>query len=237
MSNTGNSPKNKLPKLPEKSEKEKQRAAELLDDLYAEYPNPHCALNHDNAFELLVATILSAQCTDKRVNKVTEQLFKDYPTPEAFVEAPIQEIEEAVRSTGFYRNKAKAIKKSSKKILDEFDGEVPQNMNDLLELHGVARKTANVVLGNAFGINAGMVVDTHIRRLSNRFGLTEHEKNTDKIEKDLMALFPREHWTNLAHLFIHHGRAVCKARISEPPDHHICKKYGVNCECREMRND
>ncbi|NGP77485.1 endonuclease III [Balneolaceae bacterium YR4-1] len=226
-----------LPKLPEKTDKQKKRAEELLAELYEHYPNPHCALDHRNAFELLCATILSAQCTDVRVNKVTPDLFETYPTPEQMAEAPIQELEELVRSTGFYRNKAKALKESSQIIAEEHDGEVPQNMKELLNLRGVARKTANVVLGNAFNINKGVVVDTHVRRLSNRFALTEEEKNTNKIEKDLMALFPREEWTNLSHLFIHHGRNACKARISEAPDHPICKKYGVNCECREMREE
>lgn len=229
--------KRKLPKLPHKSKAQKDKAGELLDALYEHYPNPHCELNHRNAFELLCATILSAQCTDVRVNKVTPELFEAYPTPELMAEAPIQELEELVRSTGFYRNKAKALKKSSQIIAEKHEGEVPQSMKELLKLRGVARKTANVVLGNAFNINKGVVVDTHVRRLSNRFGLTEEEKNTDKIEKDLMALFPREEWTNLSHLFIHHGRNACKARISEPPDHPVCKKYGVNCECREMRED
>lgn len=226
-----------LPKLPEKSKKQKERARELLAELYEHYPNPHCELDHRNAFELLCATILSAQCTDVRVNKVTPELFEAYPTPELMADAPIQELEELVRSTGFYRNKAKALKKSSQIITEEHEGEVPQTMKELLNLRGVARKTANVVLGNAFNINKGVVVDTHVRRLSNRFGLTKEEKNTNKIEKDLMALFPREEWTNLSHLFIHHGRNACKARISEPPDHPVCKKYGVKCECRKMRED
>lgn len=229
--------KKKLPKLPDKSKAQKKRAGELLDALYEHYPNPHCELNHRNAFELLCATILSAQCTDVRVNKVTPELFEAYPTPELMAEAPIQELEELVRSTGFYRNKAKALKTSSQTIVEEHEGEVPKTMKDLLNLHGVARKTANVVLGNAFNINVGVVVDTHVRRLSNRFGLTKEEKNTNKIEKDLMALFPREEWTNLSHLFIHHGRNACKARISEPPEHSICEKYGTHCECRKMRKE
>jgi len=224
-----------LPKLPEKTDAEKQRAREILDALYEHYPNPHCALDHRNPFELLCATILSAQCTDVRVNKTTPDLFEAYPTPELMAEAPDEELQELVRSTGFYRNKAKALKRSSQIITEKHDGEVPQNMDDLLELYGVARKTANVVLGNAFNINVGVVVDTHVRRFANRYGLTEHEKNTDKIERDLMALFPREHWTNLSHLMIHHGRNACKARISEPPDHPLCKNYGIYCECQEMR--
>lgn len=229
--------KTELPKLPPKTDNQKKRALEILDALYKHYPNPHCALNHRNAFELLCATILSAQCTDVRVNKVTPELFETYPTPEMMAEAPLQELEELVRSTGFYRNKAKALKESSRIIAEEHGGEVPQNMQELLELRGVARKTANVVLGNAFDTNVGVVVDTHVKRLSNRFGLTKEKKNTNKIEKDLMALFPREHWTNLSHLMIHHGRNACKARISEPPDHPICKKYGEHCECRTIRED
>lgn len=235
MTTQPDSKNNKLPKLPDKSEKEKAYARELLDDLYRYYPDAHCALDHRNAFELLIATILSAQCTDVRVNKVTPALFEAYPTPEAMAEASIQELEELVRSTGFYRNKAKSLKESSRAIAEEHDGEVPRNMKDLLRLRGVARKTANVVLGNAFNINDGVVVDTHVKRLSNRFGLTKEKKNTNKIERDLMALFPREHWTNLSHLMIHHGRNACKARISEPPDHPVCVKYGIHCECRKMR--
>lgn len=227
--------KNQLPNLPEKSEEEKVYAGELLDELYKCYPNPHTALDHRNAFELLIATILSAQCTDVRVNKVTPALFEAYPTPGAMAEAPLQELEELIRSVNFWQNKSKFLKETSKMIVEEYGGEVPQNMEDLLKLRGVARKTANVVLGNAFGTNAGVVVDTHVKRLSNRFGLTNEKKNTVKIERDLMALFPRDDWTNLSHLMIHHGRNVCKARISEPPDHPVCVKYGRNCECRVMR--
>ncbi|WP_421773564.1 endonuclease III [Gracilimonas sp.] len=225
----------KLPKLPRKSKKQKERAEEILKELYVHYPNPHCELNHRNPFELLIATILSAQCTDVRVNKTTPALFETYPTPELMKDAPLEELEELVRSTGFYRNKAKSLKETSQILVSEFDGEVPQNMKDLLKLRGAARKTANVVLGNAFNINVGVVVDTHVKRISNRFGLTKEKKNTNKIEKDLMALFPRENWTDLSHLMIHHGRNACKARISEAPDHPLCKKYGVNCECRKMR--
>ncbi len=226
-----------LPKLPEKSDDQHAYAQEVLDALYEHYPDPYCALDHHNPFELLCATILSAQCTDVRVNKVTPDLFEAYPTPQAMGEAPPQELEELVRSTGFYRNKAKALKESSQAIVEKHGGEVPNNMKDLLELYGVARKTANVVLGNAFDINVGVVVDTHVRRLSNRFGLTQHEKNVKKIEKDLMALIPREHWTDLSHLMIHHGRNACKARISAPPNHPVCVKFGKACECREMRGN
>ncbi|TNE74326.1 endonuclease III [bacterium] len=221
-----------MSKLPRKTKQQKERAIELLHDLYAEYPNPHCELNHRNAFELLIATILSAQCTDVRVNMVTEQLFKDYPTPQAFANADIQELEEAVRPTGFFRNKAKSIQETSRIIIEQFGGEVPKTMDELLTLRGAARKTANVVLGNAFGINVGVVVDTHVGRISRRFGLTKHQDPV-KVEKDLMALFPQEEWTNLSHLMIHHGRGPCKARFSKPAHHPICEKYGVSCECKK----
>ena len=222
-------------KLPRKSKQQKERAANILEELYQHYPNPHCELDHRNAFELLIATILSAQCTDVRVNKVTPALFETYPSPELMAEAPLEELEELVRTTGFYRNKALSLKETSKTLVEEFDGEVPQTMDELLTLRGAARKTANVVLGNAFKINEGVVVDTHVKRISNRFGLTREKKNTDKIERDLMALFPRENWTDLSHLLIHHGRNACKARLSSAPDHPLCKTYGRNCECKKMR--
>lgn len=221
--------------LPRKTKKQKERALNLLEELYEHYPNPHCELVHDNAFELLIATILSAQCTDVRVNKVTPDLFEAYPTPESMANAPLEDLEELVRTTGFYRNKAKSLKEASTTIVEDFNGEVPDTMKELLTLRGAARKTANVVLGNAFDKNVGVVVDTHVKRLSNRFGLTREKKNTDKIEKHLMALFPQESWTDLSHLMIHHGRNACKARISEPPDHPICIKYGKKCECWKMR--
>jgi len=221
--------------LPRKSKKQKERAAEILEELYRHYPDPHCELNHNNPFELLIATILSAQCTDVRVNKVTPALFEAYPTPETMAEAPLEELEELVKTTGFYRNKALSLKEASGTLVEEFGGEVPQTMDELLTLRGAARKTANVVLGNAFGINHGVVVDTHVKRISNRLDLTREKKNTNKIERDLMALFPRENWTDLSHLMIHHGRNACKARFSEPPDHPICIKYGKRCECWKMR--
>ncbi len=223
--------------MPKKTLSKKQRkelAPELLEILYKYYPNPHCELNYSNAFELLIATILSAQCTDVRVNMVTEKLFKKYPTPVAFAEADLAELELDVKPTGFYRNKAKSIQETARRILEVYGGEVPQTMDELLTLRGAARKTANVVLGNAFGINHGVVVDTHVRRFSNRYGLTTHQDPV-KIEKDLMEIFPREEWTNLSHLMILHGRAACKARFSKAPDHEICEKYGVFCECQKMR--
>lgn len=224
-----------MPKTPQKTAKQKERAKEILDELYKHYPNPHCALDHRNAFELLIATILSAQCTDVRVNKVTPALFEAYPTPETMAKAPLEELEELVRTTGFYKNKSKALKESSTIIVEEHAGNVPDTMEELLKLRGVARKTANVVLGNAFNKNVGVVVDTHVKRISNRFGLTNEKKNTNKIERDLMALFPRENWTDLSHLLIHHGRNACKARLSEPPEHPVCIRYGKKCECWKMR--
>lgn len=219
-------------KLPRKTKQQKERAKEILQDLYMHYPNPHCELNHRNPFELLIATILSAQCTDVRVNKVTPALFETYPTPELMANAPLEELEELVKTTGFYRNKAKSLKETSQRLVDDFNGEVPKTMPELLSLRGAARKTANVVLGNAFGINEGIVVDTHVKRISNRFGLTREKTNTDKIERDLMALFPRENWTDLSHLLIHHGRNACKARLSKAPDHILCVTHGKNCACK-----
>jgi len=226
----------KSKRLPRKNGDQRKRADALLTELYEHYPNPHCALNFTNPFELLVATILSAQCTDVRVNIVTEDLFRIWPTPQAMAEAPLPELEEAIRTTGFYRNKALAIREASRRIVDEFGGEVPMTMDELLSLRGAARKTANVVLGNAFGINDGVVVDTHVKRLANRFGLTKHQDPV-KIERDLMALFPREEWTNLSHLLIAHGRAACKARFSKPPDHPVCEKYGKKCTCNALREN
>jgi len=222
-------------KLPRKTKEQKVRAQKLLAELYEHYPNPHCELTHRNAFELLIATILSAQCTDVRVNKVTPDLFEAYPTPETMARASLEHLEELVRTTGFYKNKALSLKESSLTIMNDFNGEVPDTMDELLTLRGAARKTSNVVLGNAFKKNVGVVVDTHVKRLSNRFGLTREKKNTDKIERHLMALFPRESWTDLSHLMIHHGRNACKARISEPPEHPICIKYGKKCDCWKIR--
>lgn len=224
-----------MAKLPKKTKKQKERALQIYHELLEHYPNPHCELNHRNPFELLIATILSAQCTDVRVNKTTPALFEAYPTPGVMADAPLENLEELVRSTGFYRNKAKSLKEASSTIVEEFDGKVPDTMKELLTLRGAARKTANVVLGNAFNKNIGVVVDTHVKRISNRFGLTKEKKNTNKIERDLMALLPQETWTDISHLMIHHGRNACKARISEPPDHPLCVKYGKKCKCWKMR--
>jgi endonuclease III len=188
-----------------------KRIAELLRRLEAAYPNAKCALHHRNAWELLVATILSAQCTDARVNMVTPELFRKFPSPEAFAEASLPAIEEEIRSTGFYHNKAKSISGAAKKVVSEFGGKVPETMEALLTLPGVARKTANVVLGVAFKKAEGVVVDTHVLRLSYRLGLTR-ETDPKKVEEDLMRIIPRERWISFSHEMIHHGRQICIAR-------------------------
>lgn len=193
-----------------------ERWPEIMRRLHEAHPDARCALAHRNPLELLVATILSAQSTDDQVNKITPALFEKYPTAEAFAEADRAELEEAVRSTGFYRRKAGYIQEACRIIAHEHNGEVPADMEALLELPGVARKTANVVLGVAFGIAEGVVVDTHVKRLAQRLGLTE-ETNPNKIERDLMALVPREDWIDVAHLLIFHGRRVCDARKPDCP--------------------
>ena len=189
----------------------RQQAATVLERLLAAYPDAHCALDFRNAYELLVATILSAQCTDKRVNMVTPALFKKYPTPKALAAAPREDVEEAIRSTGFFRNKAKSLVGMAAVVAEEHGGRIPETMDGLTHLPGVGRKTANVVLGNAFDRNEGIVVDTHVTRLSQRLGLTR-AKTAEKIEQSLMPRFPRERWTLLSHLLIEHGRRVCAAR-------------------------
>lgn len=183
----------------------------IIKVLKQTYPNAKCALNHKNAFELLIATILSAQCTDERVNIVTTQLFKKYKTPKDLANAKIEELEQEVRSTGFYKNKAKNIKASSKVIVEHFSGRVPNNMNDLLTLPGVARKTANVVLGTWFNISSGIVVDTHVLRISYLLGLTK-QKNPEKVEQELMKIVQKQEWINFSHMLIWHGRKICIAR-------------------------
>jgi endonuclease-3 len=188
-----------------------KRVAAILTKLDEAYPQATCALEHANPFQLLIATILSAQCTDVRVNQVTKSLFQTYPTPEAFAYANPSELEVQIRPTGFFRNKTKSIQGTSKKIVEEFSGAVPRTMEELLTLPGVARKTANVVLGTAFGVASGVVVDTHVQRLSERLDLT---RNTDpkKIEQDLIRIIPREKWISFSHQLIWHGRRVCQAR-------------------------
>jgi endonuclease-3 len=188
-----------------------KRIEELLRRLRAAYPNAECALHHRNPWELLVATILSAQCTDARVNMVTPELFRKFPTPAAFAQASLPAIEEEIRSTGFYHNKAKSISGAAKKIVAEFGGKVPQTMAELLTIPGAARKTANVVLGVAFGKAEGIVVDTHVLRLSHRLGLTRAE-DPKKVEQDLMQIIPKDRWIAFSHEMIHHGRQICIAR-------------------------
>jgi endonuclease-3 len=192
-------------------ETEKKRTGQIIARLKRAYPDARCSLNYTNPLELLIATILSAQCTDERVNLVTAELFRKYRGCEDYVRAPVTELEQDIRSTGFYRNKAKAIQGACRMIIERYDGRVPQTMDELLELPGVARKTANVVLGNAYGIAAGVVVDTHVSRVTQRLRLTTHEQ-PEKIEQDLVALVPRKDWIIFPHLLIAHGRATCKAR-------------------------
>lgn len=205
------------------------QAKKVISLLKREYPDAECELNHSSPFELLIATILSAQCTDERVNIVTADLFRKFRGPADYLAVPPEELEQDIRSTGFFRNKTKNIRGACQKILEDFDGEVPETMEELLTLNGVARKTANVVLGNAFGVAAGVVVDTHVKRLSFRLGLTE-EKNPEKIEKDLMELVPEKHWVMFPHWLIWHGRRVCKARKPDCENcvlAKICPKNGV----------
>jgi endonuclease-3 len=189
----------------------RERVAQLLEVWPEVYPDAHCELDFKNPLELLIATILSAQCTDKRVNMVTPVLFKKYRTAADYAKAPQPELERAIRSTGFFRNKTKSIRAATSTIDKKFGGKVPDSMEELRELPGVGRKTANVVLGNAFGKNEGIVVDTHVARLSQRLGLTK-QKDAEKIERDLIKLVPREHWTNWSHWLIWHGRRRCYAR-------------------------
>lgn len=198
----------------ESKTKKRERAEKVYDLLLDEYPDAHCALDHGSAFELAVATILSAQCTDERVNMVTPELFDRYPDAESLADARQKDVEEIIRSTGFFRNKASNLIGMAQGLVEEHGGEVPRSMRELVALPGIGRKTANVILGNAFEIDEGVVVDTHVRRLSRRLGFTREEKPT-KIESDLIELFPRDRWTMLAHLLIFHGRAVCAARKPE----------------------
>jgi endonuclease-3 len=187
-----------------------ERVAEIIARLHAEYPEARISLEFDNPYELIVATILSAQCTDERVNLVTPALFKRFPTPDDLAGARPAVVEDMIRSTGFFRNKTKNLLGMANAVVDRHEGRIPNTMEELVRLPGVGRKTANVVLGNAFGIDEGIVVDTHVTRLSNRLGLTR-QQDAVKIEQDLVKIVPREEWTDVAHLFIHHGRAVCKA--------------------------
>lgn len=208
------------------------RALKIADALRDSYPDAHCELAFENPLQLLVATILSAQATDVSVNKVTPALFAAFPTAAAFAAATPAQIEPFIRSIGLFRSKAKSIHEACKTLVERFDGNVPQTMDELLQLRGVARKTANVVLGNCFGINAGFVVDTHIQRLAIRFGLAKPGENPQQIEKRLMALLPQDRWCELSHQIIWHGRRACKARGVTCGEHPICRDFGKACELR-----
>ena len=189
----------------------KERTDQIIKLLKRAHPDAHCALNHSNAFELLIATILSAQCTDERVNIVTADLFRKYRKPEDYLKVRDTELQQDIKTTGFFRNKTKSIQGACKMLVEEFGSEVPKTMEELLKLPGVARKTANVVLGVAYEIAAGIVVDTHVTRLSRRLGLTK-QKDAGKIELDLIELVPKKDWIIFSHLLIFHGRRICKAR-------------------------
>lgn len=186
-------------------------AQELLGRLKKEYPHAKIILNFSNEWELLVAVMLSAQCTDVMVNKVTEKLFKKYKTIQAYANADLKELEQDIKSTGFYRNKAKNLKNAAKVVLEEFEGKLPHSISEMIKIPGAARKTANVVLGNAFGIYEGIAVDTHVKRLSQRLGLTNHN-DPNKIEQDLIKIFEQKDWFLLTYLLIEHGRSICEAK-------------------------
>jgi endonuclease-3 len=195
----------------ESLEELKKRTRDIIRRLKRTYPGAKCSLNHSNPFELLIATILSAQCTDERVNIVTANLFRKYTKPEDYLKVAPRELEKDIQSTGFFRNKTKSIQGTSRVLTEQYHGEVPHTMDELLELPGVARKTANVVLGNAFDIKAGVVVDTHVTRLSHRLAFTQ-QKTAEKIELDLIPIVPKKDWVIFPHLMIYHGRKICKAR-------------------------
>jgi endonuclease-3 len=202
--------------------------AEILRILKHEYPDAECSLRHDNPFQLLISVILSAQCTDERVNLVTPALFARYPTAEKMAAAPLRSLEALVKTTGFFRSKARALKETSRALVDEHGGEVPRELEKLVKLRGVGRKTANVILGVAYGV-PGLVVDTHVTRLTNRLGFTR-TRDATKIEREMMGLVPEKDWTHFAHLMISHGRAVCTARrafCERCPVARLCPKIGV----------
>lgn len=213
----------------ESQKAQRARAAEIYEILQSEYPDAECALRHASPYELAVATVLSAQCTDARVNMVTPELFRRYPDPESLAAAIPGQLEDVIRSTGFFRNKTRNLIGMADALLDRHGGELPRNMKELSALPGIGRKTANVILGNAFGIDEGVVVDTHVKRLSGRMGFTK-EASPVKIEQDLMKLFPRGVWTMLAHLLIYHGRQVCNARkprCNQCAISHLCPSSAV----------
>ncbi len=205
----------------------REELPEVLKVLFEAYPEARIALKFSSPLELLVATILSAQCTDERVNQVTPELFKKYPDAKAFAEADLEELAEDIKSTGFYRQKARYIKEACKMIVEKFGGEVPRTMEELLQLPGVARKTANIVLANAYGVVDGIPVDTHVKRLAKRLGLSE-EKDPNKIERDLMKVVPRRYWADVAYVLQAHGRRICTAKKPKCgicPVKHLCPSY------------
>jgi len=208
----------------ESVEELKKRTRDVIRRLKRAYPGAKCSLNHSNPFELLIATILSAQCTDERVNIVTANLFRKYTKPEDYLKVAPRELEKDIQSTGFFRNKTKSIQGTSRMLTEQYHGEVPHTMEELLELPGVARKTANVVLGNAFDIKAGVVVDTHVTRLSHRLAFTQ-QKTAEKIEQDLIPIVPKKDWVIFPHLMIYHGRKICKARNP------LCAECTIEKQC------
>jgi endonuclease-3 len=219
--------------LPKVSAAQRKRAERLLGRLQQHYPDAHCELNYTTPHELLIATILSAQSTDVGVNKATPALFKRFPKPADYAASTPEEIEPYVRTTGFFRNKARAVHESMTTVVERFGGEVPRTMEELLTLRGVARKTANVVLGNAYGINDGFVVDTHVERLSNRLALAPEGSTVTMIERHLMSLFPQDSWCQMSHLLIWHGRRACSARRPGGKccrEHPVCDEFGIRCE-------
>ena len=213
----------------ESLDQKRKRAGEIIWRFQKKMPHPECALHHSNPGELLIATILSAQCTDERVNRVTKTLFNKYPSMQAFADADLAELEQDIRSTGFYKNKARNIKAAAIAIVNKHDGDVPATMEALVDLPGVGRKTANVVLGNAFGIASGVVVDTHVTRLSYRLALSKG-KSAEAIEEDLTQIVEKKNWVNFSHWLILHGRSICKARKPNCEGcflNDICPKLGV----------
>jgi endonuclease-3 len=213
--------------------KARDRATALLVALRHHYPDAHCELHYRTPHELLVATILSAQATDASVNRATPALFARFPAPADYARAAPQDLEPFIRSNGLYRTKARAVREAMRAVHEQFGDEVPRTMEGLLSLRGVARKTASVVLGNAFGINEGFVVDTHIQRLAARFALAPRGATVARTEQALMDLFPRESWCAVSHMLIWHGRRACKARMTRCNDHPICREFGTRCElCR-----
>jgi endonuclease-3 len=214
-----------LSQLSQETEKDKKkRTLRIIELLEKEHPDAKIALDYTNPLELLIATMLSAQCTDERVNKVTEMLFRKYRTPRDYAEADLKELEQDVKPTGFYHNKAQNIKKTCQLLTEKYNSKIPKTMEELLELPGVARKTANIVLSNAYGIIAGIAVDTHVRRVTKRLGLTENE-DQDKIEQDLMKIVPKEKWAKFTDLMIFHGRRICQAKKPK------CDKCVLNKIC------